>query len=332
MGADRTGHHEHGHGHDHGHGHGGHAGHTHARGGSGLSPAEATRRTRHRIAFSLAFTAAIMVAEFVGGVVSGSLALVSDAGHMLTDTGALALAFVAALLAERPADDRRTYGYRRAEVLGAQLNVGILVGLSGWIAWEAIERLRAPRAPIDLPIMATVGLIGLAANLAILRLLHSEHGVNARSAFLHVLADAVSSVAVVGAAGVMALWPSATWIDAVLSLLITILILGGAFKLIQEITHILMEAVPAHLDVASVSGALQSTPGVAAVHDLHIWTIASGLYALSVHVVVAQGDLGRNDEILDAVKRCLRERFDIDHATVQIETARYGHANELHAH
>jgi len=273
-----------------------------------------------------------MVAEAIGGMLSGSLALVSDAGHMLTDTGALALAFVAALLAERPADDRRTYGYRRAEVLGAQLNVGILIGLSGWIAWEAIERLRSPQGPIDLPIMAGVGVIGLVANLVILRLLHAEHGVNARTAFLHVLSDAVSSVAVVGAAGIIAIWPSATWIDAVLSLLIVLLILLGAFKLIQEITVILMEGVPRHLDVNAVSGALGATSGVAAVHDLHIWTIASGLYALSVHVVVERGDLGRNDEILDAVKRLLREQFEIDHATVQIETTGYGHENEVHAH
>ncbi len=319
----------HGHAHDHGHGllHA-HPGHSHGE----RSPHDAARRSRRRIALSLAFTAAIMVAEAIGGMVSGSLALLSDAGHMLTDTGALALAFVAALLSERPADDRQTYGYRRAEVLGAQLNVGILFGLSGWIAWEAIERLRAPRVPIDVPIMAVVGVVGLAANLAILRLLHGEHGVNARSAFLHVLSDAVSSVAVVGAAGVLAIWPSATWIDSVLSLLITVLILLGAFKLVQEITTILREGVPRHIDVSAVAGAIQSTAGVTAVHDLHIWTIASGLYALSVHVVVAECDLVRNDQILDAVKRELRERFEIGHATVQIETAGYGHANEVHAH
>lgn len=331
MGA---GHHEHEHDHDQGaarghrDGHGHHGAHAHEHG----ALPDASLRSRRRLAFSLLFTAGIMVAEFVGGVMSGSLALVSDAGHMLTDTGALGLALVAAILASRPADDRRTYGYRRAEVLGAQVNVALLLGLSGWIAWEAYERLNLPRAPIDLPVMAGVGFIGLVANVAILLLLHDEHGVNARSAFLHVLADAVSSVAVVGAAGVMAIWPSATWIDPVLSLVITALILLGAFKLIQEITHILMEAVPAHIDVAAVAKAMQEAPGVALVHDLHIWTIASGLYALSVHVVVEAGDLGRNDEILDCVKRLLRERFSIDHTTVQIETTAYGHANDDHTH
>lgn len=285
-----------------------------------------------RLGLSLVCTAGIMVVEAAGGLLSGSLALVSDAGHMLTDTGALGLALVAALLASRPADDRRTYGYRRAEVLGAQLNVAVLLGLAGWIAWEAVERLGSPRGPIDLPVMAGVGSIGLAGNLAILYWLHDEHGVNARSAFMHVLSDAISSVAVLAAAASMAVWPSLTWLDAALSLLIVLLILAGAFRLIQEITHILMEAVPGHLDVSAVTVAMQATPGVAAVHDLHIWTIASSLYALSAHVAVADADLGRNDEILDAVKGLLRERFAIDHTTIQIETTSYGHENDRHEH
>jgi cobalt-zinc-cadmium efflux system protein len=273
-----------------------------------------------------------MVAEALGGWLSGSLALLSDAGHMLTDAGALGLALVASALASRPADDRRTYGYRRAEVLGAQLNVATLLGLSVWIAWEAIERLGSPRAAIDLPVMAGIGAIGLAGNLAILYWLHGEHGVNARSAFMHVLSDAVSSVGVVVAAGLMAWRPSLTWVDSALSIFIVLLILIGAFRLVQEITHILMEAVPSHLDVNAVTRTMQGAAGVAAVHDLHIWTIASGLYALSAHVVVEDAHVGRNDEILDEVKRLLRERFAIDHTTLQIETAQYGHANDRHVH
>jgi cobalt-zinc-cadmium efflux system protein len=273
-----------------------------------------------------------MVAEVIGGLLSGSLALLSDAGHMLTDAGALALALVAAILAARPADDRRTYGYRRAEVLGAQINVATLFGLSAWIAWAAVSRLGSPQGPIDLRVMAIVGGVGLAGNLAILYWLRHEHGVNERSAFLHVLADAVSSVAVMAAAGVMALWPSLAWIDPALSLLIVLLILGGALRLTQEITHILMEAVPGHLDVAVVGVAMQAARGVSAIHDLHIWTIASGLYALSAHVVVGEAEVGRNDEILDEVKRLLSERFAIDHTTLQIETTSYGHANDRHVH
>jgi cobalt-zinc-cadmium efflux system protein len=273
-----------------------------------------------------------MVAEAIGGWVSGSLALLSDAGHMLTDAGALALALAAAVLASRRADERRTFGYRRAEVLGAQLNVGALFGLSGWIAWAAIDRMSSPARTIDLPVMAGVGAIGLLGNLAILYWLHGEQGVNARSAFLHVLSDAISSVAVLVAAGVMAVRPSAAWVDPALSLLIVVLILAGAVRLVREITHILMEGVPGHIDVARVSEAMGETPGVVAVHDLHIWTIASGLCALSAHLVIEAADVGRNDEILDHVKGLLRERFAIDHTTLQIETTRYGHENDRHEH
>jgi cobalt-zinc-cadmium efflux system protein len=286
-----------------------------------------------RLAISLGLTATIMVAEAVGGWLSGSLALVSDAGHMLTDSGALFLALVAAWVAARPPDDKRTYGWRRAEVLGAQLNVGALIGLTGWIAWEAVDRLTHEPHPIDLALMAGVATVGLAANLAILVVLRQEHGLNARSAFLHVLADTVSSVAILAGAGVMWLRPEWAWIDPALSLTIAALILWGALRLIREITDILMESVPGHLDVAEVTaGMAGAADGVVAVHDLHIWTISSGLYALSAHVVVHLDAMGRNDEILTAVKMTLRERFRIDHTTIQIESAQYAHVNDVCAH
>jgi cobalt-zinc-cadmium efflux system protein len=305
-------------GHDHGQA--GHLGHAHHHPGGSV----------RRLAVSLGLTATIMVAEAVGGWLSGSLALVSDAGHMLTDSGALFLALVAAWLATRPPDDRRTYGWRRAEVLAAQINVGALIGLTGWIAWEAVDRLRHPDHAIDLRLMAGVAVIGLAANLAILVVLRHEHGLNARSAFLHVLADTISSVAIVAGAGVMWLRPEWTWLDPVLSLAIAALILVGAVRLILEITDILMESVPGHLDVAEVvQGMTAAAPGVVAIHDLHIWTISSGLHALSAHVVVASDALGRNDEILTAVKTALRDRFQIRHATIQIESAGYAHVNDV---
>jgi cobalt-zinc-cadmium efflux system protein len=310
--------------HDHaapGHAHAGHAHHH----GAGTSV--------RRLAASLGLTATIMVAEAVGGWLSGSLSLVSDAGHMLTDSGALFLALVAAWLATRPPDDRRTFGWRRAEVLAAQLNVGALIGLTGWIAWEAVDRLRHPSQAIDVRLMAGVAVIGLLANLAILVVLRHEHGLNARSAFLHVVADTISSVAIVAGAGVMWLRPGWAWIDPVLSLAIAGLILLGAFRLILEITDILMESVPGHLDVGEVQrGMAAAEAGVVAVHDLHIWTISSGLYALSAHVVVAPDAIGRNDEILTAVKLTLRDRFQIRHATIQIESAGYTHVNDVCAH
>jgi cobalt-zinc-cadmium efflux system protein len=285
-----------------------------------------------RMALSLGVTAAIMVAEAVGGWLSGSLALISDAGHMLTDVAALGLALVAIHLASRPADEKRTYGYRRVEVLAAQLNVAALFGLVAWIGWEAVERLRAPHPGIDLGVMAAVAAVGLAGNLLVLAWLRHDHSLNGRSAFLHVLGDAISSVAVLGAALAMWLRPSLQWLDPALSLLIALLILWGALRLVLEITDILMEAVPGHLDVPAVCCLMEEAPGVLAVHDLHIWTISSGSYALSAHLVVEAGAMGQNDRILDDVKSRLRRSCGIDHTTLQIESADYAHLYDVRSH
>ncbi len=320
-------------GHHHaGHGHAGHAraGHDHDRDHQvGAHGAGASLR---RLGASLGLTALVMVAEAVGGWASGSLALLSDAAHMLTDTGALGLALVAAYLATRAADDKRTFGYRRAEVLGAQINVGALLVLSIWICWEAVQRLQSRHEAIDLRLMAVIALVGLAANLAILWFLHEEHSLNARSAFLHVLSDTISSVAILGGAGAMALRPALWWLDPALSILISVLILWGAWRLVLEITDILMEAVPAHLDVGEVTKEMEAAEGVLAVHDLHIWSISSGMCALSAHLVVDGVAMGRNDEILTEVKARLRREFGIDHTTLQIESAAYAHVDDVHTH
>jgi cobalt-zinc-cadmium efflux system protein len=323
-------------GHHHGHGHSDHPAHAGPRGH--VHDAEHQRQAHgagasvRRLAWSLGLTAVVMIAEAVGGLLSGSLSLLSDAGHMLTDAGALALALVAAYLATRPADDKRTFGFRRVEVLAAQINVGALVLLSVWIAWEAIERIGGGGHAIDLRLMAIIATVGLAANVTILRVLGHEHGLNARSAFLHVVADTVSSVAILLGAGVMALRPELWWIDPALSVLIAALILWGAVRLILEITDILMESVPRHLDLGEVTRQMESASGVVAVHDLHIWTISSGLYALSAHVVVHTDAMGRNDEILTLVKGGLRRTFGIDHTTLQIESADYAHVDDVHTH
>jgi cobalt-zinc-cadmium efflux system protein len=319
--------------HDGDHAHGGHPAHEHDHGphvhGVGGHHGGASLR---RLGASLAITGGVMIAEAIGGWLSGSLALLSDAAHMLTDAGALGLALVAAYLASRPASDKRTYGYRRAEVLAAQINVGALLLLAVWIVWEAVERLRQPHGPIDLRLMAIVATIGLAANLAILWFLHDEHTLNARAAFLHVLSDTVSSVAILVGAGAMAIHPEARWLDPVLSLAIAALILWGALRLIFEITDILMEGVPRHLDVAAVTRQMESAEGVSAVHDLHIWTISSGLYALSAHLVVHAQAMGKNDDILNEVKLGLRRSFGIDHTTLQIESVEYEHLHDVHTH
>jgi cobalt-zinc-cadmium efflux system protein len=311
--------------HDHDHPHD----HDHAVAAHGAATAQSARR----LGLSLLVTAGIMVAEAVGGILSGSLALVSDAGHMLTDVAALGLALLAVRFATRPADEKRTFGFRRAEVLAAQANVAALVVLTAWIAWEAVDRLRHPGAHIQLGVMAAVAAVGLVANLVVLRWLHADHSLNARSAFLHVLGDAVSSVVVLAGAAAMWLEPGWTFIDPVLSLGISILILWGALRLSLEIADILMEAVPRHLAIEEVCGAMGEVEGVLAVHDLHVWTISSGHHALSAHVVVGEGDLGRNDAILDDVKGRLRERFGIDHTTIQIESAGYAHLyDDVDAH
>jgi cobalt-zinc-cadmium efflux system protein len=285
-----------------------------------------------RLTVSLALTATIMVAEAVGGWLSDSLALLSDAAHMLTDVAALGLALAAAYLSTRRADDKRTFGYRRAEVLAAQINVGALVVLSAWIGWEAVRRLRHPHGAIDLPLMAAIAGVGLAANVAILWVLHREHSLNARSAFLHVVSDTVSSIAILGGAAAMAARPSLWWLDPALSLVIALLVVWGALRLVFEITDILMEGVPRHLDLGAVTRVMESAEGVMAVHDLHIWTISSGLYALSAHLVVHAHAMGRNDEILTEVKSGLRRAFAIDHTTLQIESADYAHVDDVHVH
>ena len=294
-------------------------GHAHALGANGQGPSV------RRLAASLAVTAGIMVAEAVGGWASGSLALVSDAGHMLTDVAALGLAVAAAWLSARPPDDKRTFGYRRAEVLAAQFNVGALFVLSLWIGWEAVQRLRFPGPPIRLALMSAVAAIGLLANLLTLWLLNHDRSINARSAFLHVLSDTISSVAILCGAAAMALRPGLVWIDPVLSLGIAGLILWGSSRLVLEVTDILMESVPRHIDVGAVSRQMECCAGVLAVHDLHVWTISSDLHALSAHLVVRAEEMGRNDAILEEVKRELRRGFGIGHTTLQIESSAYDH-------
>ena len=307
-----------------------HAPHDHAR--AHQVAAHGAGAGLRRLSVSLALTAAVMVAEAVGGWLSDSLALLSDAAHMLTDVGALGLALAAAVLATRRADDKRTFGYRRAEVLAAQLNVGALVLLSVWIGWEAVARLRQAHAAIDLRLMAGTAGLGLASNLAILWVLRREPSLNARSAFLHVVSDTVSSFAVLAGAGAMAARPGLWWLDPVLSLAIAGLVLWGASRIVLEITDILMEGVPRHLDVGAVTRLMESAPGVIAVHDLHIWAISSGLCALSAHLVVEADAVGRNDEILAEVKSGLRRTFAIDHTTLQIESADYAHVDDVHVH
>jgi cobalt-zinc-cadmium efflux system protein len=315
--------------HDH-HLHG-HAGHAHAHHHAAHGPSEAS--SVRRLGVSLGITTTIMIVEALGGWLSGSLALISDAGHMLTDAAALALALLAVLFGSRPADMKRTFGFRRLEVLAAQINVATLLILTGWIGWEAVARLRSPAPQIGLGVMAGVAAVGLLGNSVVLVWLRGDHNLNTRTAFLHVLGDAVASMAVLLGAGVMWLRPDLAWIDPVLSLGIALLILWGAGRIVLEISDILMEAVPRHLDVEEISQVMErADDGVVAVHDLHVWTISSGLYALSAHLVIHADAVGRNDAILTGVKSSLVKRYGIDHTTLQIESVDYAHIDDVHTH
>jgi len=289
---------------------------------------EERRKDRSRLLFALVLTGTIAVAEAVGGFITNSLALMSDAGHMLTDISALGLSLLALWFSGKPADLKKTYGYYRMEILSALLNGVLLLGITVVIVVEAWERFRAP-AEVRLGPMAVVATIGLLANLGALGFLHRTHSMNVRGAFLHVLGDALSSVGVLLGAGVMHL---TGWyvVDPLISVLISVVIVVGALKLVRDAVDVLLEAVPSHVDMAAVKELLVKVQGVRDVHDLHVWTIASGMYALSAHLVVADPMTCNNDEILSAVKHELFDRFGIDHTTIQIESETYAHLGEVH--
>jgi cobalt-zinc-cadmium efflux system protein len=289
---------------------------------------EERRKDARRLFFALGLTGTIAVAEVVGGFLTNSLALMSDAGHMLTDISALALSLLALWFAGKPADQKKTYGYYRMEILSALLNGVLLLAITAFILWEAWQRLRAP-AEVKLGPMAVVAAIGLLANLGALGFLHSTHSMNVRGAFLHVLGDALSSVGVLLGAGLMAL---TGWfiVDPLISLLISVVIVYGAVRLVRDAVDVLLEAVPSHVDVSTVKELLLKVQGVREVHDLHVWTISSGMYALSAHLVVHDPRVSNNDTILSAVKHELNDRFGINHTTIQIESESYAHLGEVH--
>lgn len=302
-----------------GHGRGGH-GHGHPHG------ATAAGAQRGRLVAVLVVTLAVMVAEVVGGAISGSFALVADAGHMLTDAGGLALALVATGLAARPATAARTYGWQRAEVLAALVN-GMLVAVVGVVVLvEGVQRLVHP-SPVRAGLMLAVAAVGLVANGVGLALLHQGQGrsLNVRAAYLEVLGDLLGSAAAVVAALVV-LGTGWTRADGAASVLIGLLILPRAAVLLRQVADVLLEATPEGVDLETVRTHIGGLPGVRGVHDLHAWTITSGVPVLSAHVVVdddvlAAGGTGR---VLDQLRGCLTGHFDVEHCTFQLEPASGG--------
>lgn len=259
-----------------------------------------------------------MIAEAVGGWLTNSLALIADAGHMLTDVAALTLTLFAIWFAARPATSRKTYGYYRLEILAAFVNGIALVLLSIWIIYEALDRWKNPPeiAGIQLALIAFGGLI---VNLIAAYLLHSDHkhDLNMRGAFLHVIGDLLGSVAAI-IAGVLIAGLGWMWADALGSVLISLIIIFGAWRLILDSVNVLLEGTPRHINLAAVEMSILETTGVGGVHDLHIWTISSGIEALSAHIT--HDDSVSHSDLLAVVRGKLHDGFGIDHLTIQMET------------
>jgi cobalt-zinc-cadmium efflux system protein len=291
---------------DHGHNH-------------GQAPAD-----RRRLGWALAIISVVLLAEIAGAAVTGSLALLADAGHLATDVLGLAVALLATVLAQRPPSRDRTYGLGRAEILAAALNALVLLVVGGVVAVEAVARLTAAPPVEGVPLLV-LGAFGLVGNLAALAVLSrggssSERGLNVRAALLEVLGDVLGSVAVLGAALVMLTtgWRQA---DPVASLMIAALIMPRALALLREAAHVLLEGTPRGMDAAEVDRVLRTVPGVRNVHDLHLWTITSGRHAVSAHLVV---DEARSlhcgaASVLDSAAQALRSQFGLTHSTLQVE-------------
>ena len=258
-----------------------------------------------------------MVVEAVGGLLANSLALVADAAHMLSDVAALGLSAFALWFARRPATAQKSYGYLRIEILAALINGVTLVVLSLFIFWQAWQRLHSPE-PIAGGLMLAVAVGGLLVNILAAFLLHgaSGHSLNVRGAYLHVLGDLLGSVGAIAAAIIIL---TTGWLpaDPLISVVVGALILVSSWRLVRESVDILLEATPAHIDLAAVERAVQDVAGVQTVYDLHVWTLTSGFVAMSGHVVI--DDMGRYDQVLAAVHTTMHEIFGINHVTVQIE-------------
>lgn len=317
--------------HSHAHGPGGHHHHHHRPKGGRVT--DTTHQHDHttpvrRLRAALAVTAVFLIVEVVGGLLANSLALLADAGHMLTDVAALGLSLFVAWFSRQPASPQKTYGYLRWEVLAAFLNGATLLLISVWIVWEAITRLRNPE-PVRTGLMFIVAVAGLVVNIIAARMLHSsgESSLNVRAAYLHVLSDLLGSVGTVAAA-VIVRWTGWLAADPVASLAMALLILRGAWRVVRESVDVLLESTPSHLSLGSVRAQLEAIPGIESVHDLHVWTVTSGLVAMSAHAIVRESD--RHQHVLEHVHDAMR-LFGIEHVTVQLER-REMYERESHLH
>lgn len=283
-----------------------------------------TPRTEHRLVIALILTGLILVAEVVGGLWTGSLALLSDAAHVFLDVFALGMSYLALRLAALPPDDRHTYGFHRWQVLAALLNGATLLLVAFEIFREAWARFQNPSPVLAGPMLA-VAIVGLVGNLVVALVLreHDHHDLNVRSAFLHVAGDALASVGVIVASAIILL-TGRQWVDPLVSILIGLTILLGSGRVLRESLHILAEGMPEGLTAAQIAEAMLKVAGVQEVHDLHVWTVGPGYVALSAHVVLADQALSQAQGVMDGLKRTLAEKFGIEHTTIQFECASCG--------
>lgn len=283
----------------------------------GRTEGTAAAQNAGRLAWALGLTATYMVAEVIGGLVTGSLALLADAAHMLTDVGGLALALLAIRFAAREPAPERTYGYLRMEVLSALTNAVVLLLLSFYIVFEAYQRLISPPEILSGP-MLIVATIGLLVNLISMRLLAggSSESVNVKGAYFEVLSDMLGSIGVIVAALLM-MWKGWRLADPIIGAGIGLFIVPRTWVLLKQVTHILMEGTPPNVDLRALEKKLAAIANVIAVHDLHVWTVTSGFDAMSCHIVVA--DSSRGQEVIRQARRVMKDDFGIEHVTIQIE-------------
>jgi len=290
---------------------------------------------RRLLTISLCLTATIMLVQVVGAILTGSLALLADAAHMFTDASALVIALIAAAVAARPADDRRTFGYQRAEVFGALINAVILIMLASWVGFEAVTRLLNPSdVEVAGPLMLVVAVIGLLANAVSMWLLSRAQrtSINVRGAYLEVMGDLIGSAAVIVAAIVIVVtgWMPA---DAIASMFIAIMIIPRAISLLREVFSVLSESAPKGTAVSDIRQHLLDYEGVAGVHDVHVWQLTRGAPVFSAHVSVDPTLLadGGSSKLLTEMQACLADHFDVEHSTFQIEPAEQSDCEPHHA-
>ncbi|HEX7032446.1 MAG TPA: cation diffusion facilitator family transporter [Nitrososphaera sp.] len=278
------------------------------------------QRPKRLLTVSLAAISSIAVVEVVGGILSNSISLVSDAVHMFTDVMAIGLSLFAITMAAKSHSRVMTYGYHRAEVLAALANGVVLAAISVWVLYEAVLRVMSPRI-IEAPVMLVVAGIGLAGNILVMLLLrpHAAKSINIQSAFVHVIYDTISSVAVI-VTGFIALYTGITIVDPLVAFLIAGLVSRSAYGIVRTSTHILLEGAPRELDIRQVITAVKQLDGVVDVHDLHVWTISTGMNALSGHVVVRDQMLSQSSKLINEINAVLAERYNITHTTIQLES------------